>query len=58
MPQGIENAFCHHSHPLKCTLDTTERNWGKAKMKQNKTKAEPIKERARIFVEFKGMLCP
>lgn len=24
MPQGMANAFCHHFHPLKCTLNTTE----------------------------------
>lgn len=40
MPQGIANAFCHHSHPLKCTLDITERKLGQGKNgTKQKTKA-------------------
>lgn len=45
MPQGIANAFCHHSHPLKCTLDTTERKLGQGKneTKQNQSIAHQRK---------------
>lgn len=46
MPQGIANAFCHHSHPLKCTLDTTERKLGQRKneTKQNQSIAHQRKD--------------
>lgn len=37
--QGTVNASCHHSHPLKCTLDSREGKLGQGKIiKQNKTK--------------------